>query len=82
MMHEEGPSQEDIDRFSENETGYCPHCGEEIWDDSSQCPNCGEWLDEGTVHQNKIVRSFNKKFLVFIVVVVLVSFLWAVFKFF
>ena len=40
---DEGPSAEDLDRFG-GETGYCPHCGEEIWDAAPACPACGEWV--------------------------------------
>ena len=37
----QGPSQEDIDRFADNTTDYCPACGEEVLDDSPKCKSCG-----------------------------------------
>lgn len=35
----EDPTDDDIDRFSA-QTGHCPDCGEEIWDEAWQCPHC------------------------------------------
>ena len=32
-MIDEDPSDEDLDRFA-GEIGYCPDCGEEVWDAS------------------------------------------------
>ena len=45
-MHgvDEDPSEEDQQRFVE-ETGYCPECGEEIWDEAWQCPHCQEVVE-------------------------------------
>ena len=43
-MRDEGPSQEDIDRF-EHETGFCPDCGSEVWDEAYACPECGEVIE-------------------------------------
>ena len=77
-MYDEGPSQDDVDRFSSHNTGYCPHCGEEIWDDATKCTKCGTWLQEGVVHQDLEVRSFKKKFLVLVVVALLICFFWGI----
>jgi predicted amidophosphoribosyltransferase len=82
MTYDEGPSQEDIDRFSHNETGYCPNCSEEIWDDTNKCPSCGAWLTEGALHQTPTTRAFNKKFLIIIVMVILLGFFWGLKRFF
>ncbi|MBT4531160.1 MAG: hypothetical protein HOC27_08135 [Phycisphaerae bacterium] len=82
MYQDEGPSQEDIERFSTNETGFCPHCNEEIWDDASQCPECDYWLKDGTVHQNIEVRAFKKKFFILIIITLLICFFWGVTRFF
>jgi uncharacterized membrane protein YvbJ len=73
-MRNEEPSQNDIERFSEEETGYCPHCGEEVWDDVTQCPSCGTWLSDGTSHRNPIENEFRKKMIILIVLLALVSF--------
>jgi uncharacterized membrane protein YvbJ len=78
LHYDEGPSQEDIERFSKNEIGYCPHCSEEIWDDSTQCPACGEWLRSGTVHQDSTTRTFKKKFITIVAILVLLGFFWGV----
>ena len=45
----EDPTDDDIDRFSA-ETGHCPDCGEEIWDEAWQCPHC-ESVVEGRIER-------------------------------
>jgi hypothetical protein len=82
VHHDEGPSQEDIERFSSHETGYCPHCGKEIWDDIEKCPSCNTWLQGGTVHQNQANRAFRHRAFVFIIIVVLLGFFWGIKRFF
>jgi uncharacterized paraquat-inducible protein A len=37
---DEGPSAEDLDRFSD-ETRACPECSAEVYDEASVCPRCG-----------------------------------------
>ena len=49
-MLDDDPSDEDLDRFS-GQTGYCPDCGEEIWDEAWQCPHCG------AVVENRVRRE-------------------------
>jgi len=51
-MLDEGPSAEDLTRFGDDEFGYCPECGDEVWDDVTACPSCGEWI-EGRVQSRK-----------------------------
>ena len=50
-MQDEGPSQEDIDQF-DHETGYCPECGAEVWDEAYACPECDDII-EGRVARIK-----------------------------
>ena len=49
-MNDEDPTDDDVDRFS-GQTGYCPDCGKEIWDEAWQCPYCG------SVVENRIRRD-------------------------
>lgn len=42
--HDEGPSPEDIERFS-NVTRRCPACGKEVFDDAEICYHCGEAMN-------------------------------------
>lgn len=42
--HDEGPSAEDIERFS-NVTRRCPACGKEVFDDAEICYHCGEAME-------------------------------------
>jgi uncharacterized membrane protein YvbJ len=73
---DERPSQEDIERFSKDEMGYCPNCGDEIWDDANHCNSCGEWVSGNTLHQDPVTRSVNKKLILMITVLVLIAFFW------
>ena len=75
-MVDENPSQEDIERFSTHETGYCPHCGDEIWDDATQCPSCNTWIQHNISHRDPTTNDFRKRTIVVIVIVVLIAFLY------
>lgn len=81
-MPDEGPSQEDIERFSRNETGFCPNCGEEVWDDSTQCNSCGFWLQEGTSSRHPVDDIFRKQSFAIIGVIVIIAFFWGLWRFF
>ncbi|MBI70001.1 MAG: hypothetical protein CMJ38_08445 [Phycisphaerae bacterium] len=81
-MIDEYPSDEDIERFSD-ETGFCPHCGEEIYDDSDWCPKCDNPLHgNGTGHRHPLSAIMTKKIGVILLVVLLLAFLWAPLKLF
>jgi len=60
-MKYEGPSEEDLERFSREDTGYCPECGEEVWDDAPQCKACGEWLYDGASSRHPVDDAFRKQ---------------------
>ncbi len=48
-MVDEDPTNDDLDRFA-GETGYCPDCGAEIWDEAYQCPHCNEIVENRVSH--------------------------------
>jgi uncharacterized membrane protein YvbJ len=81
-MYDEGPSEEDIQRFSSDQTGFCPDCGEEVWDDISQCPSCGTWLKNGTSHRDPVTNEFRKKMIIIVVIIILLGFFYGVTKLF
>lgn len=72
---DEGPSAEDIERFSD-ETGYCPSCGAEVWDGAPACPSCGEMLDR-VLTRPPAVHAFETRWRRAIIVLVLLGFLSA-----
>ena len=72
-MIDEDPSDEDLDRFSA-ETGYCPDCGREVWDEAWECPHCGEVI-EGRVsrdRQGAVGRSLSARSVVVLVAMIVV----------
>jgi uncharacterized protein (DUF983 family) len=44
---DEGPSQEDLERFS-GVTRTCPACSKEVFDDAEVCYHCGEAMTRGS----------------------------------
>ncbi|MDG1899069.1 MAG: hypothetical protein P8I74_04320 [Phycisphaerales bacterium] len=48
-MVDDDPTDDDLDRFA-GETGYCPDCGAEIWDEAYQCPHCNEIVENRVSH--------------------------------
>jgi ribosomal protein S27AE len=71
FMIDEDPTDADMERFA-GDTGFCPHCGEEVWDEAYACPECGEVV-EGMVSHQKLdhpSRRLTRK-----TVIVLVFFL-------
>lgn len=81
-MKYEGPSEEDVERFSREDTGYCPDCGEEVWDDAPQCKACGSWMDTGASSRHPIDADFRKQSFAIIGVIVLIAFFWGLWRFF
>ena len=81
-MIDEGPSPEDIERFSREDTGFCPDCGEEVWDDAPKCKTCGTWLYEAASSRHPVDAAFRKQSFAIIGVVVLIAFFWGLWRFF
>jgi hypothetical protein len=45
---DEGPSDEDLDRFGEDSPvadARCPDCGADVWSEADVCPKCYAFLD-------------------------------------
>ena len=49
----EGPSAEDLERFSADDR-LCPACGSSVYDEASVCPSCGEVLTEAASAAPKV----------------------------
>lgn len=72
-MHDEDPSDEDVDRFGDD-TGWCPDCGREVWDEAWQCPHCGAVI-EGRIRRDRldaVGRRISAKSVVVLVVTIIV----------
>ncbi len=75
-MTDEGPSGEDIERFGGDETGFCPSCGTEVWDDAPRCNSCGFWIEGGAAPRGSDEQDLRRRWKVIVVVLVLLGFLW------
>lgn len=70
---DEGLSPDDLDRFGDD-TGYCPHCGAEVWDEAPYCPECNEPLPDGASSRPPVEGEFRQRWFAMIAVLVLISF--------
>jgi hypothetical protein len=71
---DEGPSAEDIARFSE-QSAHCPECGAEIWDQADICPKCYSYLAGHTSSRAPTSKLFRQKWVVVVTLLVIVAFL-------
>ena len=76
-MIDEDPSPEDIERFS-GETGFCPDCGEEVWDQAGQCPSCGAFLAGQTATRHPVEGGLRRRWMVLVAVIALLAFALAI----
>lgn len=72
-MYDEGPSPEDVARFSD-ETAYCPSCGAEVWDGAPKCPECGRWIEGETQARHPEVAAARRKLFTVIAIMTLLAF--------
>lgn len=76
MRHDldEGPSPEDIERFSHG-GGYCPDCGAEVFDDADVCPSCGTWITGDVLSEPPEAREIRGRVRLVVVLATLFAFL-------
>ena len=82
-MKDEDPSEADMERFA-GDMGFCPHCGEDVWDEAYACPECGEVV-EGMVSHQKIghtSRRLSQKTVIILVIVLAVALAGLAFRIF
>ena len=77
-MIDEDPTPQDIERFS-GETGFCPDCGAEVWDQAGRCPSCGTILAGVTATRHPVAGNMRRRWIAMIAVIVLVGFALAIF---
>ena len=76
-MIDEGPSPEDLERFSDA-TAYCPDCGAEMWDQAEICPACGAAVGGGTLSRPPLEHWLRRRWLILVAMAALAAFLLAV----
>jgi hypothetical protein len=72
-MVDEGPSPEDVRRFSDD-TGYCPECGAEVWDAAPSCSECGAMLPDGPLGRKPVEHEFQRKWIVLVAILLVIAF--------
>lgn len=76
---DDGPSLDDLNRFG-RDTGYCPHCGAEVYDQAVFCPKCERPIEGEVRSERNTSPEFNAKWVALIAVVVILGLLsWAIF---
>lgn len=75
-MRNEDPSPEDIEKFGDDadQTGWCPNCGKEVWDETESCPACGAYIGGRVLRRPPEAENFHRRMLVLIAVVALFAF--------
>ena len=76
-MIDEDPTPQDIERFS-GETGFCPDCGEEVWDQAGQCPSCGAFPAGQTATRHPDQGQLRRRWMVLVAVIALLAFAMAI----
>lgn len=76
-MIDEDPSPQDIERFA-GDTGFCPDCGAEVWDQAPACPSCGSMLAGGTATHHPVEGGLRRRWIVVVAVIVLLAFAMAI----
>ena len=73
---DEGPSPEDLERFGGDgdDTGYCPQCGEEVWDQVDVCPQCGHAMTGGPGSRAPFEAWWRRRTILLVTIIVLIAF--------
>lgn len=70
---DEGPTDEDVERFS-GQGGYCPECGHSVYDDADICPACGAWITGEVSGTQPFQREVDHRSKIVLVVAILIGF--------
>ena len=71
---DEGPSADDLERFSGDEA-RCPECGASIWDDAPICPRCGAVLGGDTLARTPLDAWWRRRWIAVVIVVLVLAML-------
>lgn len=72
---DEGPSQEDIERFGD-QTRVCPECRKDVFDDSAVCYHCGYAFERTSAGSGK-----SKAWVIAVAVLILITFIAGALRF-
>ena len=72
-MRDEDPSPDDLERFG-HDSGYCPDCGAEIWDQAEFCPSCGGHVGGRTLGRPPLESWLRQRWLILVAAAALAAF--------
>jgi len=72
-LPDDGPSPADLDRFGDD-TGYCPECGAEVYDQAPACPACGTFIEGRILSRPPVEHDLRKRIILVIVLLTLAAF--------
>lgn len=73
-MIDEGPSVEDLERFS-HEAAHCPDCGAEVWDQADVCPKCFAYLGGATSSRPPMENWLRRRWTLLVIIALIIAML-------
>ncbi len=71
---DEGPSEEDLDRFNRDQSGFCPECSAEVFDDAEYCTACGLQIGGRIANRPRVERDAQHRLTIIVIVLILLGF--------
>ena len=77
---DEGPSDDDLAKFNQQEDGYCPECGAVVYDDAEFCPECGMQIGGRVGNKPPVQKEIQNRLGFLIVILILIGLMsWLIF---
>ena len=77
---DDNEDEDEGDGLPDQETGFCPECGAEVWDHADICPKCFSVITGGVLHRPPMERWWRGRWKVIVVVAILVAFAITLFR--
>jgi hypothetical protein len=64
----------------QRDTGYCPECGAEVWDQVEVCPKCSSIIGGDVLHRPPVERWWRQRWRAIVVVAILIALTMMLFR--
>jgi len=64
----------------QSQTGYCPECGAEVWDQVEVCPKCRAIIGGDVLHRPPVERWWRQRWRAIVVVAILIALTMVLFR--